>query len=112
MTINPRNESTSVTITNGALTSTSAVLGGGTAVALEIPSVTAATFTIQKLGRDGSTWFTIYDDAGTAYTITATDNALVVLDPTKMVGAETIRLIGNTNEAGGDVSIGVISRGV
>lgn len=113
MPYTPIIERHAVTLENMATTTSSADLGGATLVAVELPTVTMATFTLETLLADGTTWAEVTKDTGTAYSVTATDGKFVVLDKTYTLGVRIVRLKGNTAETGGStLTIQLITRPV
>lgn len=91
----------SVTIANGATTSSAVPLGDMLPVAITFPAtLTNTSFTLQGSTDGGTTYANIYLSTGTAYGVTVTASASIPLTPIDFSGFSHVRMIGGSNEGG------------
>lgn len=90
------------TIANGAATGANTNIGELTILALTTPSaLTNSAFTFE-VSHDGSTWWPLYKDDGTQYSVTVATGAVrgIPVDYTLFIAWRWARLVGSGNEGG------------
>lgn len=87
------------TIANGASLSAAVDLNERTPVALLMPAAwTAADITFQA-SLDNSTFYDVYDEAGSEYTLTVAVDQYIILDPVDLAGARYVKVRSGTGAA-------------
>ena len=93
-------EKISVTIANGQSLSPAIGLGAKALFAIAMPSGWDAAAITFQAATDDSTWLELYDDTGTAISITTAASRYVVLSsPVKLLGVRGIKVRSGTSGA-------------
>lgn len=105
-----------VTIANGASLSGALSVGGRLVGAIIMPSAwTTAVLTFQA-SDDGTTFRNVYDEYGAEYTVQASADRHIVLDPAKLSGCQYLQIRSGTSGAavnqGGSRSIKIELRDI
>lgn len=88
-----------VTIASGASLSAAIDTGGAVPVRIAMPADwTAADLTFQVSSDGGTTWWNLYDAAGTEYTVTAAEDREILLPYAELVGCRFIKLRSGTSD--------------
>lgn len=80
MATSPLHGSQEVVIASGTTTSGVIDSTGHKVMAIMFPTMTGATVTFTACDTPDGTFLPVYDDAGSQYSVTATDNACVAID--------------------------------
>ena len=102
------------TIANGGSLSAAIDLNERTPVALLMPAAwTAADVTFQA-SLNNTTFYNVYDEAGSEYTLTVDVDQYIILDPVDLAGARYIKIRSGTGGAtqaqGAERIIGLVVR--
>jgi hypothetical protein len=95
-----------VTITSGTATSDAEYLGDLTVLGLRVPSTFDGT-TVTFTGSDtlAGTYDPIYNDDGSAYSVTTAATRYTVVDYTKFLGVLFVKLVAGTSQTTTDTII-------
>lgn len=87
------------TIANGETTSDAKDLGGCTAAALVMPSAFTGTAITFSVAADGGTYQTLYDEFGSAKTITVAASRTIILSPSDFWFGGRMKVVSGSAEA-------------
>lgn len=92
------NTKVTATIANGATTSGAIPCNGAIPVALQFGTMTGTTVTFSVSCDGGTTFATLTDTAGAAYSYTVTDDSVMPLDPAIFAGVDQFKLVSGSSE--------------
>ena len=86
------------TIANGETTSDAKDMGGCTAAALVMPAAFTGTAITFSVAADGGAYQTLYDEFGTAKTITVAASRTIILTPAEFWWVRWMKLVSGSTE--------------